>query len=83
MLEAGGVRGIAGDGYADILLVHNRNALLDIIGSVALDGRAYPLGVGSLTDDVQLGTVIVVLCLYKGESIDPGNDLSGVLAQSV
>ena len=41
------------------------------------------LGVGDLTDDLQLAGEVVELSLDIGEAVDPGDDLGGVLAQAV
>ena len=52
VLEAGRVGGVAGDGNADILELHDSNALGNIISAVALNVRARALGVCGLGDDL-------------------------------
>ena len=83
MLEAGGVGGVAGDGDVHLLVVHDGHALADVVGAVAADSSALAVGVGDLTDDVQLAGAVVELGLDVGEAVDAGDDLGGVLAQAV
>ena len=83
MLEADGVGGVAGDGALDVLLLHDGNALHDVVGAVALDRCALALGEGDLLDDGQGLSGDVVLGLHIGEAVDAGDDVSGVLAQTV
>ena len=83
MLEADGVGGVAGDGALDVLLLHDGNALHDVVGAVALDSCALALGEGDLLDDGQGLRGDVVLGLHIGEAVDTGDDVSGVLAQAV
>ena len=45
MLEAGRVGGVAGDGNADLLKLHDGNALGNVVRAVALNGCARTLGV--------------------------------------
>ena len=83
VLEADGVGGVAGDGALDVLLLHDGNALHDVVGAVALDSCALALGEGDLLDDGQGLSGDVVLGLHIGEAVDTGDDVSGVLAQAV
>ncbi len=84
MLEADGVGGVAGcDGALNVLLLHDGNALHDIVSTVALDGGALTLGEGDLLDHSQGLGGDIVLGLHIGETVDPRNDLSSVLAQAV
>ena len=48
-----GVGGVAGDGALNVLLLHDGNALHDVVGAVALDSCALALGEGDLLDDGQ------------------------------
>ena len=80
VLEADGVGGVAGDGALNVLLLHDGNALHDIVSAVALDGCALTLGEGDLLDDLQGLGGDVVLGLHIGEAVDTGNDVSCVLA---
>ena len=83
VLEAGRVRGIAGDGDIDTLVMHDGNALADVVSTVAADIGALALGVADLVDDLQLAGVVVELRLHIGEAVDAGDDLSGILAEAV
>ena len=83
MLEAGRVGGVAGDGDVDAFLVHDGNALADVVSAVAADVGALALGVADLADDLQLAGVVVELGLDIGEAVDTGDDLGGVLAKAV
>ena len=83
MLETGGVGGVAGDGNVHALVVHDGNALADIVGTEAANGSPLAVRVLVLLDDLQLAGVVVELGLHIGKAVDPGDDLSGVLAQAV
>ena len=83
VLEAGGVGGVAGDGDVDALMVHDGNALADIVAAVAADVCTLALGVADLADDLQLAGIVIELGLDIGEAVDTGDDLSGVLAETV
>src|SRR5699024_1648362 len=83
VLEAGGVGGVAGDGNVHAFLVHDGNALADIVSAVAADSSPLAIGVLVLLHNGQLTGVVVELGLHVGEAVDPGDDLSSVLAQAV
>ena len=83
VLEAGRVGGVAGDGNIDTLVVHDGNALADVVSAVAADVGALALGVADLADDLQLAGVVVELGLHIGEAVDAGDDLRSVLAEAV
>ncbi len=83
VLEADGVGGVAGDGALDVLLLHDGNALHDVVGAVAADSSALALGEGDLLDDGQGLSGDVVLGLNVSKAVDPRDDVSGVLAQAV
>ena len=55
VLEAGRVRGIAGDGDIDTLVMHDGNALADIVSTVAADIGALTLGVDVYKRQVSAG----------------------------
>ncbi len=83
VLEPGGVGGVAGDGHVHALVMHDGNALADVVSAVAADGGALTVGVLDLPDDVQLAGVVVELGLDVGKAVDAADDLGGVLAQAV
>ena len=83
MLEAGGVGGVAGDGNIHALMMHDGNALTDIVSTEAADSSPLAIGILVLLDDFQLAGVVVELGLHIGEAVDAADDLGGVLAQSV
>ena len=83
MLEAGGVGGVAGDGNADLLQLHDGDAFGNVVRAVALDVRTGAVGVGLLADDLDFLGVGVKLGLDVGEAVDAGDDEGGVLAQAV
>ena len=83
MLETGRVGGVSGDGNVNAFLPHDGNALGYIVGAVAVHLSAQAVGVGLSPQLLYLAGVVIHLSLYICKSIDPGNDLSGILAQSV
>ena len=83
VLEAGGVGGVAGDGDVNAFLVHDGNALTDIVSAVAADVCALALGVADLADDLQFAGVVVKLGLNVGEAVDAGDNLRRILAKAV
>ena len=66
MLEAGGVGGVTGDGDINALMVHDGNALADIVSTIAADVCTLRLGIADLTDDLQLAGEVVKLRLDIG-----------------
>ncbi len=83
MLEAGRVGGVSGDGNVNAFLPHDRDALADIVGSVDADGCALAFGILEFLDDFKLAGVIVELGLHIGETVNPADDLGGVLSKTV
>ena len=83
MLEAGRVSGVTGDGNADILELHDSNALGNVICAVALNVRARTLGVCGLGDDLYRLGVRIKLGSYIGKAVDARNDHSGILTEAV
>ena len=83
MLESGRVGGVTGDGNVNTLLVHDCNAFADVVSAVAANVGALTIGVGDFLDDGQLACKVVKLSLNIGEAVDSGDDLSGVLAETV
>ena len=67
----------------DVLVPHDGNALADVVRAVAANGSAGTIGVGDGLDDLELARVVVELGLHVGEAVDAGDDLGGVLAQTV
>ena len=83
VLEAGRVGGVTGDGDVHTLGMHDGNALADVVSAVAANVGALGLAVADLAHDVQLAGEVVELGLNIGEAVDAGDDLSGVLAETV
>ena len=83
MLEAGRVGGVTGDGDVHALGMHDGNALADVVSAVAANVGALGLAVADLAHDIQLAGEVVELGLNIGEAVDAGDDLSGVLAETV
>ncbi len=83
MLEACRVGGVSGDGYADLLKLHDRNALGNVIGAVAADSRTGTVGVSGLADDLDFLGVGIELGLYIGEAVDSRNNEGCVLSETV
>ena len=83
MLEADGVGGVTGDGALDVLLLHDGNALHDVVGAIALDGCTLAGGEGDLLDDGQSLGGDVILGLHISEAVDAGDDVSSILAKAV
>ena len=83
MLETCGVGGVSGDGNVYILLPHDGHTLRNGVGAVAV----Y-LGTGAvgISDSLHLGNGVgigIILCLHEGEAVDSGDDLCGILAETV
>ena len=83
MLEAVGVRGVAGDRDVDSLVVHDGDALADVVGAVAADLRAVALGEGDLPHDLELAGGVVEAVSHIGEAVDARDDVGRVLAEAV
>ena len=83
MLEAGRVGGVTGDGDVHALVLHDRNALEDVVCAVALNRCALAVGERLLFDNLQLVVEEVVIGLHIGEAVDSGDDVGSVLAQAV
>ena len=62
VLEAGGVGGVTGDGNANVLQLHDSNALGNVVGAVALNVCTGTLGVSLLVNDLD----------FLGEGIELG-----------
>ncbi len=83
MLETGGVGGVTGDGNADLFEFHDSNAFRNVIGTVATNGSTCALGVRNFFHDLYGFGVRIEFGLYVGETVDTGNDHSGVFAETV
>ena len=83
MLEAGRVGGVSGDGNVDLLEMHDSNALADVVSAVAADICALAFRIADLTDDLQLVGEVVKLGLNVGKAVYTGDDLRGVLSETV
>ena len=83
VLKAGGVRGVAGDGNIHALALHYRNALTNVVRTVAADSAAFTVGELHLADNVQPVVFKVKIRFHIGEAVHTGNNIGGVLAQTV
>ena len=83
MLESRGIGGVARDGNVHVLVSHDGDAFVDVVAAVALDLGAVAVRIRRFLDDIQLARVIIVLGLHIGEAVDPRNDESRVLAETV
>ena len=83
VLEAGGVRGVAGDGNIHALTLHYRNALANVVCAIAANGAALAVGKFHLAHYVQLVVFKIEIRFHIGKAVHPGNDIGGVLAQTV
>ena len=83
MLEPGGVGGVAGDGNADFLQLHDGNAFGNVIRAIAFYICTGAVGEGFLADNFDFLGVGVKLGFHIGEAVDAGNDISRVFAQAV
>ena len=83
VLEAGGVRGVAGDGNIHALALHNGYALAHVVCAIAADSAAFAVGELHLADNVQLVVFKVKIRFHIGEAVHTGNNIGGVLAQTV
>ena len=83
MLEARRVRGVTSNGNANVLELHDRDTLGDIVSAVAVDGSARTLGERLLLDNLDLLGVVVERRLHIGEAVDARNDVRSVLAETV
>ena len=62
---------------------HNCNALADIVSAIALHLRPRTVAVGDFTDNLKFSCEIVELGLDVCESVDAGDNLCGVLSETV
>ena len=83
VLEARGVRGVAGDRDVHALAGHDGHSLADVVDPVAADGRAVALGEGDLAHDPQLARRVVETGIHVGEAVDPRYDEGRVLPETV
>ena len=83
MLEAGRVRGVARNGHAHVLELHDRDAFRNVVRTVATDVRTGALGERLLLDDLDLLGLRVEDGLAVGEAVDARDDVRGVLAETV
>ena len=83
MLESGGVGGVTGNRNADVLQLHDRNALGNVVRTVALDCRAGTVRERLGLHDLDRLGVGVELGLAVGETVDAGDDVSRILAKTV
>ena len=83
VLESGGVGGVTGDGNADLLQLHDGNAFRYVVSAVAADLCASAVRERDLADDLDRLGVGIEFGLHVGEAVDAGNDVCGVLAETV
>lgn len=83
VLEAGRVGGVAGDGNADVLKLHDSHALGNVVCAVALDVRSRTVGISLLLGDGDGLGVGIELRLAVCEAVDAGDYHRSVLAEAV
>ena len=83
MLESCRVGGVAGDGDADVLLLHDGNAFRNVVCAVAADVCAGSLGIRNALDFGDFFGVGIELGLNICEAVDPGDDPGSILSESV
>ena len=83
MLEARGVGGIARDGDAHLLQLHDRNAFGDVVRAIALDLCAGTVRIGDLVGDGNRLRIGIKHRFAIGEAVDAGDDERRVLAKAV
>ena len=83
MLEPGGVSGVSGDGYIHFFQMVDGHAFPDVIGTEAAYFCPASRGECSFLHHGQGAFCVIKLGFYIGKAIDPGNDIGGILSQSV
>ncbi len=64
-------------------MLHDRDALADVVRAVALHGGALAVGESAGLDDIEPIREIIELRPYIGETVDAGDDVRGILAEAV
>ena len=83
VLEAGRVGGVAGDGNINALELHDGDAFENVVSAVAADLCALAVGISYLADDLELAGEEIEFGLNISETVDSGDDVSSVLAETV
>ena len=83
VLESGRVRGVTGDGNADVLELHDCNAFRNVICAVALNVRTRAVGISLFADNLNFFCVRIELGLNIRKAVDSGDDERSVLAETV
>ena len=83
VLEPCRVGGVSGDGNADILKLHYRNAFRYVVRAVAVDSRAGAVRECLLLGDLYGLGIGIEFGLAVGEAVDAGDYIRGVLAEAV
>ncbi len=64
-------------------MLHDCNAFTHVICTVALYSSALALGECAGFDNLQFIIKEIVICLYIGKAINPGDNISSVLAEAI
>ncbi len=83
MLETGRIGGVSSDRNVYVLFPHDGYAFRNAVCAVAVYLSAKTLRVRDALDFLYGIGIRIILSLHKGEAVDPGNNLSCVLAQAV
>ncbi|MPN33416.1 hypothetical protein SDC9_180903 [bioreactor metagenome] len=83
MLEAGGVGGVAGDGYIHVFMAHDGHAFVYIIRTVAAHVGPFALAEGLRGNNGKLIGKLVISGFAEGETVDPADDISRILAKTI
>ena len=83
MLEAGRIRGIAGDGNIHAFMMHDGNTFSYIIGTVTVHGCTLPCRICGPGNFFQFPAEVIKLRFHISKAVDAGYDLGSIFAQSV
>ena len=83
MLETGRIGGVSCDGNVNALVMHYSNALANVVRAVAANLCALAVRISDFLNNFKLACIIVKLGLNIGKAVDTGNNLSGVLSETV
>ena len=83
MLETGRVGRVTSNGNVYVLFPHDCNTFRNAVSAVAVYFCTKSLGIGLAGYFLNLVGVRIILGLNEGKSVDTGNNLSSVLAQTV
>ena len=64
-------------------MAHNGYAFVDVVGAVAFHFGSVAVGEGLFADDFQFAGFVIIFRFHGGKTVNAGNDVSGVFAQTV